>query len=846
MAQSPPPTSHRLGGRCLITADNLADTKKTMVENRIKMAESKSRMIDPTTRQFVVSAEWSACALDKQGCLSLEQILKSFSAPISEEHAWAIIHQSLVCLSRLLENLVSNPLLHLVTSTSDILLSSDGSVDEKTYSLPGNGRKRAVRENKIVAELGVVIFNGLDYGLKLDEERQLSPALENIIDLMTSADEGLDDTFDTDDEGIERDEDDAKDKSAAFTDKSGTSLTLINLCRNHLALPTESESHFKAVCRALVSEALELSFFMEKVSRSKRDTAVDSELGELELQDWARLWVQVIHELRSGLKLKKTEYTKTPIEYELTPYEILMDDIRSRRYKLNKVFVDGRLPPTLKKDAHDVILDFIRSRPPLKPAGERKLQLKPRKQSTPVELLMESIRSDQSRTRLRKTAGPTLRPIECTRLESSRCNFQDWEPSPLSNRRVIQPDQDLMDSLLNFSEDEDEEDDDDESDDGNEEREKKKNWHTKLALDLILHGPSLLNQERRHSVSVCETPTRSTTSTRKLGPGKQFSLDLRKKDRKPGVRKQRIQVDLELNSPHSVLSSSSTSLDSNVDPGNDEEEENEENAEKISIDENPVYNINTDTMHAKLHSEFIKSEHWVSALQTIELSLEEVVHIRSVLSRAELEAIPLDNNLKEDVVKGKLCFLCMRTRFSLLVWGVRCQLCSQQVCSRCSNKMRIPLEHFSSVPAFALSPHTPVLSPEPQQDGVSSSTPDIPFFPGGGSAGSAPTSPNPRRRSQEASREGARSSFAGPISLPMFTSQGPTKISARFGELKRVLSREDTRSRRESIEGTLLTVCTDCKEMVLQVVRSQKTAQRLQMAKSLYLQLSPGYKQEIY
>ena len=44
-----------------------------------------------------------------------------------------------------------------------------------------------------------------------------------------------------------------------------------------------------------------------------------------------------------------------------------------------------------------------------------------------------------------------------------------------------------------------------------------------------------------------------------------------------------------------------------MDPGNDEEEENGENAEKISIDENPVFNINTDTMHAKLHSEFIKS-----------------------------------------------------------------------------------------------------------------------------------------------------------------------------------------------------------------------------------------------
>merc|ERR1711892_189238 len=101
----------------------------------------------------------------------------------------------------------------------------------------------------------------------------------------------------------------------------------------------------------------------------------DSELGQLDIQDWARLWVQVIHELRSGIKLKKIEYSKTPVEFELTPYEILMDDIRSRRYKLNKVMVDGHLPPRVKKDAHDVILDFIRSRPPLKPAGERKLAL---------------------------------------------------------------------------------------------------------------------------------------------------------------------------------------------------------------------------------------------------------------------------------------------------------------------------------------------------------------------------------------------------------------------------------------------------------------------------------------
>ncbi len=36
---------------------------------------------------------WRGCHLDKEGCLSLDQILRSFSAPISEEHAWAVIHQ---------------------------------------------------------------------------------------------------------------------------------------------------------------------------------------------------------------------------------------------------------------------------------------------------------------------------------------------------------------------------------------------------------------------------------------------------------------------------------------------------------------------------------------------------------------------------------------------------------------------------------------------------------------------------------------------------------------------------------------------------------------------------------
>ena len=66
-------------------------------------------------------------------------------------------------------------------------------------------------------------------------------------------------------------------------------------------------------------------------------------------------------ELRNGVKLKKVDYSKTPFEYALTPYEMLMDDIRSKRYKLKQVMIDGDLPLKVKKDAHDLILDFIQN-----------------------------------------------------------------------------------------------------------------------------------------------------------------------------------------------------------------------------------------------------------------------------------------------------------------------------------------------------------------------------------------------------------------------------------------------------------------------------------------------------
>lgn len=89
----------------------------------------------------------------------------------------------------------------------------------------------------------------------------------------------------------------------------------------------------------------------------------------------------------------------------------------------------------------------------------------------------------------------------------------------------------------------------------------------------------------------------------------------------------------------------------------------------------------------------------------LSLTLEEIVHIRSVMTKAELESLPVEVRIKEDVEKRKVCFLCLRTRFSIFSQrGIPCKLCQRTVCAKCYSKMRIPTEHFRNVPVILLSP----------------------------------------------------------------------------------------------------------------------------------------------
>lgn len=86
------------------------------------------------------------------------------------------------------------------------------------------------------------------------------------------------------------------------------------------------------------------------------------------------------------------------------------------------------------------------------------------------------------------------------------------------------------------------------------------------------------------------------------------------------------------------------------------------------------------------------------------LTLDEVVHMRSVLTRAEIESLPTDGKIKEDVQKCKVCFLCLKSRFRLFgPWGQCCKLCKRTVCIKCYSKINIPANKFSEIPVILLS-----------------------------------------------------------------------------------------------------------------------------------------------
>jgi len=363
------------------------------------------------------------CKLDTFQCLSLSQVVEAFCSPIKQEHAWAVIYQAVTSLLGVVGKHASSSarVCYLVRGMEDIKMTKEGFIHHNTFTLGEGNRVSMTSMATGVAELGVAIYEALDWSVSQDVsvERTLSTELENVFDVMTSADD-----INLLDEGI-----------GEVLVTSRLCEKVLDLCRHHLAVPDEAAEHYQHVCRALVAEALELANFM--VNLSIKDL---EELEALDRQEWAGIFNEVMSELRRGVKLKAVEYTRTPTEFALTPYELLMYDIKHKKTELKRP-----IPVHVEKAAKDRILEAIRSRPPLKPMEKRKLKSPKQDEETPIGILMNEIRRGTARMSLRKT-------IVKKRKECNVVFGQVVSKVIDTDKRVIDLDESFAKAISNFEE----------------------------------------------------------------------------------------------------------------------------------------------------------------------------------------------------------------------------------------------------------------------------------------------------------------------------------------------------------------------------------------------------------
>ncbi|XP_036788593.2 protein spire homolog 1 isoform X3 [Manis pentadactyla] len=651
-----------------------------------------------------------------QDALSLEEILRLYNQPINEEQAWAVCYQCCGSL-RAADAGRCQPRRRL-RSAAQIRVWRDGAVTPvpneagEPPSAAGKLGYSHCTETEVIESLGIIIYKALDYGLKENEERELSPPLEQLIDHMANtveADGSNDEGYEAADEGLD-DEEDEKRKLAAvlsYTD-------VMKLCAAHLPTESEAPNHYQAVCRALFAETMELHTFLTKIKSAKenlkkiqemeKNDESNTDLEELKNADWARFWVQVMRDLRNGVKLKKVQerqYNPLPIEYQLTPYEMLMDDIRSKRYTLRKVMVNGDIPPRLKKSAHEIILDFIRSRPPLNPASARKLKPTPPRPRSLHERILEEIKAERK-----------LRPVSPEEIRRSRLDVS----APDSPKNIVES------SMVN----------------GGLTLQTKENaisaaQQVPVQRKKLLKAPTLAEldssdseEETLHksassssvSPSFLEDPLLEAVSAKKKPPKfLPISSTPQPERRQPPQRRHSIEKETPTNvrqflPPSKQSSRSLVPRITSVWPRTPFRPLFSTIQTASLLSSHPFEAAMFGAAGAMYYlCERAFTSRWKSSkeefcypVECLALTVEEVMHIRQVLVKAELEKYQQYKDVYTALKKGKLCFCCRTRRFSFFTWSYTCQFCKRPVCSQCCKKMRLPSKPYSTLPIFSLGP----------------------------------------------------------------------------------------------------------------------------------------------
>jgi len=207
-------------------------------------------------------------------------------------------------------------------------------------------------------------------------------------------------------------------------------------------------------------------------------------------------------------------------------------------------------------------------------------------------------------------------------------------------------------------------------------------------------------------------------------------------------------------------------------------EERSPNPDTSFSSQDVFYQPNKEQMHSTLKKELYKSGcHQNPAEDSANFSLEEIAHIRSVHARADIEELPDEGSTKKNIIEGKLCFQCMKTKFGLFSRSKTCALCDQAVCSKCLAKVSVTQS---------------LLLPVEEK----------------------------RQRSS---------------TLPRLNSSVTRTPTSNLGFSRRGSVRKTSGSPISSNRGALISVCLDCKDMVLQLIRTGQTARKIEAARSMML-----------
>ncbi|XP_021412267.1 protein spire homolog 1 isoform X1 [Oncorhynchus mykiss] len=736
--------------------------------------------------------------------LSLEEILMLYSQPINEEQAWAVCYQCCINLAQghrrnsgpaAGASVVDTP--KRIEGPRDVRIQKDGAV--KLQYEGCDGKSIPATSTEVIESLGIMIYKALDYGLKESEERELSPPLEQLIDLMTNMGEAERDACP--DEGYEatEEEEEAEDDPINICNVRGY-RDILRMCVSHLPSPGDAPSHYQAVCRALYAETRELRSFLEKIKSAKEnlrkmggEPSEDPSRGLNELQnaDWAKFWMQVMGDLRNGVKLKKVQerqYNPLAIEFQLTPYEMLMDDIRSKRYKLRKVMVNNDIPPRLKKSAHEVILDFIRSRPPLNPAAARKLKPQPQVPPTLHERILDEIKSERK-----------LRPVSPDVIRRSRLVIR-----PLSMSQSF----DLSGGGIYYS-----------------------------TPQLILTRQDVSSPDGRRKTSSTMTLSSLSNGGPGLPGGGAQALCQRKRLKAPTLSEldsSDSDDDITIGGQKSASSSSvSTSVVDDTSPesvlgrktppmflpisSTPQPERRQAPQRRHSIEKETPTNVRQFIPPSRQSSKSL--EEFCFPVECLSLTVEEVMHIRQVLVKADLEKFQQYKDVYNAMKKGKLCFCCRSKRFSLFTWSYTCQFCKRPVCSQCCQKMRLPSKPYANLPIYSLGSTTTLPRDRVAALGKAASLagPAAAVSAGKGKAAAASAAAGPSRAAA-ASKPEKPSTSHHRLSLQKTMS----KLS-KHSSLEKSQSRDEVELPVELTEDwSTMEVCVDCKKFIHDIISSSK------------------------